>query len=80
MVVGKVYCGYEGENSWRHLRWDGKRGRERKREPRGQEQARSRPGDQETKELVAKMAEVVGIRGEEEKRSLWAGEFRVGAG
>lgn len=72
---------YEGENSWRHLRWDGKRGRERKREPRAsQEQARSKPGDQETKELVAKMAEVVGIRGEEEKPSLWAGEFRVGAG
>lgn len=47
------------------------RGEERKREP---------GAGQETKELVAKMAEVVGIRGEEEKRSLWAGEFRVGAG
>lgn len=46
----------------------------------GSQEARSRPGDQETKELVAKMAEVVGIRGEEEKPSLWAGEFRVGAG
>lgn len=72
MVVGKVCCGYEGENSWRHLRWDGKRGRE--------EAGAKRPGDQETKELVAKMAEVVGIRGEEEKPSLWAAEFRVGAG
>lgn len=57
------------------LEWqEGKKGN------RSQEQARSKPGDQETKELVAKMAEVVGIRGEEEKPSLWAGEFRVGAG
>lgn len=44
------------------------------------QEARSKPGDQDTKELVAKMAEVVGIRGEEEKPSLWAGESRVGAG
>lgn len=35
---------------------------------------------QEAKGLVAKTAEVVGIRGKEEKPSLWAGEFRVGAG
>lgn len=46
----------------------------------GWQEGKRGSGSQETKELVAKMAEVVGIRGQEEKPSLWAGEFRVGAG
>lgn len=44
------------------------------------QEAGSKPEDQEAKGLVAITAEVVGIGGEEEKPSVWAGEFRVGAG